>query len=258
MGAARGNGRLTNRDQGAGRARKRQDRQAAATVVTPSWVELSKTDPPRAPSSGRRKKHKVRIRLLMPKAGMVYFRDRYLLMRERRDRAVGVAMRRAFHHLSKALVNERFAQMFKAATEVQQQHFWRWENLGWQPQAAFDSDMLFNSLRQHPSVQPWAQHISKSLLTSLFMNLRAARMNWHRAPQYPLDISQHSLLAKAIDAFNAADALSWGRDAPFLEWMIRGGPGLHTKKAIMMADAMDVDDEDERGRGAKTSMMPSS
>ncbi|EAQ89430.1 predicted protein [Chaetomium globosum CBS 148.51] len=260
MAAARGNGRLTKRDQGAGRARKHQNRRAtAAVVVTPSRVELSKTDPPRDPSSGRRKRHKVRIRLLMPKPGMVYFCDRYLLMRERRDRAVGVAMRRAFHHLSKALLNERFAQMFEAATEVQQQHFRWWGNLNEQQQAAFNSDILFNSLRQHPSVEPWAQHISKSLLTSLFMILRAARMNWHRAPQYPFDISQHSLLAKVIDAFNATNALSWGRDAPFLRWMIRGDPGLHTKKEIMMGDvSMDVDDEDERGPGATRDMDTSS
>jgi hypothetical protein len=187
----------------------------------------------------------------MPKAGMVYFRPRYLLVRERRDRALGVAMRKAFRFVTKPLLNERFAHMFEAATEVQQQQVRRWDSLSPQYHAAFDSDIFFSSLRQHHSVQPWAQHISQSLLTGLFMNLRACRLNWHRTPQNPLNISEHSLLAQAIDAFNAADILSWSTDAPFLGWMIRGGPGFHTKKNIMTGNSsMDVEDE----HGKRTTM----
>ncbi|KAK3298748.1 uncharacterized protein B0H64DRAFT_415320 [Chaetomium fimeti] len=214
MGTGRGNGRSVKMDQDVAVSRKHQHHQAA---VTPSRSK------PLGNSNPDRKKNKLRVRPMMPKAGMIYFLDRYLLMRERRDRALGVAMRKAFHYVSKPLLNERLAGMFEAAIEF---------------------------LRRHNSVQPWAQHISKSLFTSLFMILRSTRLNWHHAPRKPLDISQHSLLAKAIDGFNAVDTLSWSTDAPFLRWMIRGGPGLHVENTARAADkSMGVESSGGKGTG---------
>lgn len=247
MGTGRDNGRSAKKDRDAAWARKYQRRHAAAASAgAPSQVGPLKADPPH---TDQKKKNRLLVRKLVPKAGMIYFRTRYFLVRERRDRALGVAMRKAFRFVTKPLLNERFAHMFEAATEVQQQHVRQWENLSPQFHAAsrFDSDTFFNSLRHHHSVQPWAQHVSQSLLTSLFMNLRAARLSWHRTPQNPLNVAEHSVLAKAIDAFNAADILSWSTDAPFLGWIIGGGPGFHTKKAIITANnSMDVEDEHDK------------
>ncbi|KAH6854720.1 hypothetical protein B0I37DRAFT_410787 [Chaetomium sp. MPI-CAGE-AT-0009] len=241
MGTGRDSGRPAKIDRAATALRKHQHRQAA---VTPSRVDAL----PGNPNHDRKKKHKLRVRPMMPKAGMIYFRDRYLLMRERRDRALGVALRKAFHYVSKQLLNERFARMFEAATEVQQQQIKQRGDP--KPHTALDSNTFFSSLPRHDAVQPWAQHISKSLLTSLFMILRSARLNWHQTPRRPFDISQHSLLSKAIDGFNAADRLSWSTDAPFLRWMIRGGPGFHVKNTARMADhSMDLESNDEKDIG---------
>lgn len=74
--------------------------------------------------------------------------------------------------------------------------------------------VFMRSLRARPGLRDlWKRH-NVSMLASIFLVLRCARLNWHKAPRPPYNVDEHCKTARAIDAFLAVDNLAWsGFDA---------------------------------------------
>jgi hypothetical protein len=191
----------------------------------------------RAPNKPGRTENQLRLKDQLPKAGLWYPLDRFLLKRYRRDFVLTGALRKDTHFLSPQVLNQRFSQMFDVATELLAQQ------IPTNPSSATNPIPFLLSLRKHESLQPWARAVSKSLFISLFLVLRAARANWHRNPREPFDIGKHCQLARAIDAFDRVDPFAWHSAVPLLGWAVCGGLQFHD--GSRSHDQAKVDEEDE-------------
>ncbi|KAI1077140.1 hypothetical protein F5B20DRAFT_553329, partial [Whalleya microplaca] len=68
---------------------------------------------------------------------------------------------------------------------------------------------LFKSFDEIKGRTPWFKDLSSTIFLNFFYQLIEARAAWHRNPRPPFDVNQHSLTAKAIDAFFQAAGDDW-------------------------------------------------
>ncbi|KAG7291994.1 hypothetical protein NEMBOFW57_002024 [Staphylotrichum longicolle] len=88
-----------------------------------------------------------------------------------------------------------------------------------------NSVTFMRSLRARPGLRDLWKRRSVSMLTSIFLVLRCARLNWHQAPRPPYNVGEHCKTARAIDAFLAVDNLTWS-DFAGLSWFVTDGLDL--------------------------------
>ena len=141
-------------------------------------------------------------------------------------------------------LDDIFAGIFEEATNLLQQ--------GKDETTTFKDDPIsfIASLQGRPTLHTWAHSFTPDLFISLFLVLRAARQTWYERPLPPFAIEKHRKVARAIDAFNAVDAINWG-ELGVVQWLIRGGLKCSAQRAGNTS--MDVDGDGKNKGGESDS-----
>ncbi|KAK4135797.1 hypothetical protein BT67DRAFT_349612, partial [Trichocladium antarcticum] len=141
-------------------------------------------------------------RNLLPKAGMVYPFRALLMKRIRYDVDVKEAIWQAIGETypTPRAIDNVLSGLFEEATKLLQAD----------AAGIFKNTpiRLIASLTNRPALQHWVKALSIYRLVSLFLILRAARLNWFDTPREPYMTEQHCRVARAIDDFRAADTMN--------------------------------------------------
>lgn len=143
------------------------------------------------------------LRHKIPKAGMIYPFNYTLLRTQRNDVGVYTAIKKSqgVPSMTTPMLDSVLCRIFEEATALIEQKEGS-EHGG-------NSVTFMRSLRARPGLRDLWKRRSVSMLTSIFLVLRCARLNWHKTPRPPYNVDEHCKTARAIDAFLAVDNLTW-------------------------------------------------
>lgn len=219
-----------NRDKKVQRSEKRTHSVASAAASTSQSAPAKRSQPP----------WRLRLRNRVPKAGMIYPIRDLLMKRTRHEVDVKRAIWQAIGEIypTTRAIDNVLAGLFEEATKVLQAD----------AAGIFKNTpiRLIASLTNRPALLHWVKALSIHRLVSLFLILRAARLNWFDTPREPYMTEQHCRVARAIDDFRAADTMNWSAQG-VADWLIYTNLDPAVRDIVLPMHLDDVEPDNEGG-----------